>query len=324
MRPTSRGVGVLLVAVAATVVGARYGQQALGAVAAPLYIALLGAAVQVYRSGPLTVERSSLRRGFPGESHELELSVEGSGIASITDRRPAALGGDGTATRALPTTVTVDVPYDDRGEHELGPVEVTLTDTLGLVVARTTVDATDTVLVYPEVHRIGGESAFLSAVAPAGDDRQTFDRLREYAPGDSLRDIHWKSSAKRDDLLVTEFAEHSGDRGLLVAAQAAEGTADGMAAAAATVATSALQREFAVGLETPDETVERGSGEGHRLRILEALARTGDGTCRRADDADVLVSATAEGVIIEVDGRQQSFEGLSAGVATPVPGRGSS
>lgn len=320
MRPTARGVGVLLVAVAAAAIGARYGQRALTAVAAPLFVAVLGAAVQVYRAGAPTVDRSDLRRGFPGDRGDLELAVDGSGIARITDRRPAALGGDAATTRSLPTTVRSEVPYDRRGEHTVGPVDVTLTDTLGLIRTRTTVDATSTVLVYPEVYRLGGEGALFRAISPAGEDRDAFDRLREYVPGDSLRDVHWKSSAKRDELLVTEFADDGGDHGLLVAARATEGAADEMAAAAATVVTSALQRGFAVELELPGASVERGYSDGHRLRLLEALARADAGECRRADEADVLVRATEGGVTLDVDGHQRSFDGLRADRETPLAG----
>jgi len=320
MRPTARGIAVLLVALAATAIGTRYGQRALGAVAAPLCVALLGAAVQVYRTGKPTVDRSDLRRGFPGDRGDLELAVEGSGIARVTDRRPAALGGDATTTRSLPTKVRFEVPYERRGEHTAGPVDVTLTDTLGLIRDRTTVNVTDTVLVYPEVSRLGGEGALFRAISPAGEDRDAFDRLREYVPGDSLRDVHWKSSAKRDELLVTEFADGGGDRGLLVAARATEGVADEMAAAAATVVTSALQREFAVELELPGASVERGYSDDHRIRLLEALARADAGECRRADEADVVVSATDKGVTIDVDGRTQSFDGLRADRENPLAG----
>jgi uncharacterized protein (DUF58 family) len=317
VRPTARGVGVLVVALTATVVGTRFGQQGLAAIAAPLFVAFLGAAGQVALTGTPTVERSSVRRGFAGEQREVALSVGGSGIARITDQRPEAVGGPATVTRSLPTTAALALPYDRRGEHELGPVEIRLTDALGLVRRSVTVDATDGVLVYPPVERIGGADGFLRG-ASVDDERGAFDRLREYAPGDPMRDIHWKSSAKRDELLVAEFDEPTGSRELWVGARAAEGHADAMAAAAATVAVGALRAGFAVGLATPGGTVQPGHGDAHRTRLLETLARTPGGDCGR--ETDVVVSADDEGVGVTVDGETRAFEQLRAGSENPLAG----
>lgn len=318
MRPTLRGVGVLGVAVGATAVGAQFGQPGLGAIAAPLFIALLGATVQLSLTGVPTVERSSLRRGFRGESRSLELTVSGSGIARLTDRRADGLGGAATARCSLPATVTFEVPYEQRGEHELGPVDVTVTDSLGLVVTGDTVAATDEVLVFPPVYRLGGPKAFVRTLTPDPADRQTFDHLREYTPGDSLRDVHWKSSAKRDGLLVTEFEDDSEDRELFVATRAKEGHGDAMAAAAATVAIGALRSGFAVELATPDGSVPAGFGERHQVRLLEALARAGEGRSGRESEANILVSATDSGVVVHVDDRTEAFDDLTVSRENPL------
>ena len=320
MRPTLRGVGVLLVAVAATLVGSRFGQRGLAAIAAPLFVALAGAVVQVHLTGTPTIERSSARRGFVGESDTVSLAVGGNGIARLTDARPDAVGGQATVRTGLPATVRFDLDYEGRGEHTLGPVEVTLTDALGLVVETVTVDATDEVLVYPPVYRLGGSDAVLEAFAPDDDGEQTFDRLREYVPGDSLRDVHWKSSAKRDDLLVKEFDERADDPILLVAARAKPGQADAMATAAATVVVAALGRGFGVELAAPGETVTRGFGATQRTRVLAALARASDGRSGRESEADVVVSATANGVTVAVDERVSAFDDMTVSRENPVAG----
>jgi len=317
MRPTLRGVGVLTVAVGAAVVSAQFGQPGLGAIAAPLLVALVGATVQVYWGGLPDVERSPLRRGFQGESRTATLTVGGSGIARLTDHRSEGVGGSVTVRRSLPATVELTVPYERRGDHELGPVEVTLTDSLGLVVASGTVDVTDSVLVFPQVYRLGGPDAFVRSITP-DEERETFDRLREYIPGDSLRDIHWKSSAKRDDLLVTEYDDDTEDRELLVAARAKPDHDDAMAAAAATVVVGALQSGFTVELATPDTVVPAGFGDSHRTRLLEALARAGPGQSGREEEADVIVSASDAGVIVESDDRRRPLEELTASRENPL------
>jgi len=269
-------------------------------------------------SGVPSVERSPLRRGFAGESRTLTLTADGSGIARLTDRRAEGVGGTATARCSLPATVSFDVPYDCRGEFRLGPVDVTVTDSLGLVVTSDTVEATDSVLVFPPVYHLGGADAFVRTLTPDAEERETFDRLREYTPADSLRDIHWKSSAKRDDLLVTEFDDESEDRELVVAAQSTDGHGDAMAAAAATVVVGALRSGFTVELSAPNQRVPAGFGERHRTRLLEALARTGEGESGREGDADVVVSATDDGVTVRVDDRTEAFEDLTASRENPL------
>lgn len=318
MRPTIRGVVVLTIAVAATAIGVQFGQRGVAAIAAPLFVAVLGAAVQLSLSGLPTVERSPLRRDFVGESQSLTLTADGSGIARLTDRRAEGIGGTATARCSLPSTVSFDVPYERRGEFQLGPVDVTLTDTFGLVVTSGTVEATDSVLVFPPVSHLGGADAFVRTLTADAEERETFDRLREYTPTDSLRDIHWKSSAKRDGLLVTEFDDDSGDRELLVAAQSTDGNGDAMAAAAATVAVGALRSGFTVELSTPSQRLPAGFGERHRSRLLEALARTDAGQCECEADADLLVNATDDGVTVRVDDRTEAFDELTVSHENPL------
>lgn len=45
---------------------------------------------------------------------------------------------------------------------------------------------------------------------PQGEQTGDVKELREYRPGDKLKDIHWKLSAKVDDLMVKEFEKAAG------------------------------------------------------------------------------------------------------------------
>ena len=127
MRPTRRGFAVLAVAVAGLLISARFGQPGLTAVAGPLFAGVFAAAVQVRWSGAPTVELGHLRRGFPGETKPVEFRVDGSGIATVTDRLSEGLEGETTVTKSLPATVTYRVTYTARGEQQVGPVEATVT-----------------------------------------------------------------------------------------------------------------------------------------------------------------------------------------------------
>ncbi|MFC7075435.1 DUF58 domain-containing protein [Haloarcula halophila] len=320
MRPTRRGLAVLLVAAAAFVMGTRYGQAGLNAVAGPAVVLFLAATVQVLWSGPPTIDRDKPRRGYPGDERTVAFDADGNGLARLADEVPDGVDGDGRVTRSLPTTVRYDVTYTDRGPKQFGPVEAVVTDPLGLVRRQYTVDATTETLVYPPVYRIGGPKTFSRTLAPDAEDRQAFDRLREYVPSDSLRDVHWKSSAKRDEMLVKEFADHHSDQGLLVVGEADEGVADEMAAATATVAMAALEAGLTVELTVPGGTVSKGYGDTHRTRLLETLARTGAGETGRADAADILVTARETGVTVTIEGRRHRFGDVTTSRENPLAG----
>jgi uncharacterized protein (DUF58 family) len=103
-------------------------------------------------------------------------------------------------------------PTDRRGRYEVGPLRATLTDPFGLVATTRRVLAAEEVIVYPRVHdivappEIGGldldrDHPFVRArVEPTGE----FMTLRDYAPGDDLRHVHWKSTARRGNLMMRQ------------------------------------------------------------------------------------------------------------------------
>ena len=108
-----------------------------------------------------------------------------------------------------------------RGPHLFGPVTVSVRFPLGLIERRVTIDEPGEMLVLPAVGRL---TAAWRRRAPATElvRRQTpsrgifedeFYQLREYRPGDNPRSIHWRSSARRSELMVREHHE-SRDRDL--------------------------------------------------------------------------------------------------------------
>ncbi len=129
--------------------------------------------------------------------------VEGTGDAAI---RLAPLG-PGKRSRAV-----YRLPTDRRGLVTVGPLEVGHGDPFGLTWRRRTVAGTDLLTVLPRVddldrvpatsghdplsgrdhrHRLGG----------MGDDLYA---LRPYVPGDDLRRVSWRATARRDELIVRQ------------------------------------------------------------------------------------------------------------------------
>ena len=321
MMLTRRGAVVALAAVVAFGVGTAFGQPGLNAVAVPAVAGLLVGALEVWRTERPRVERIVPAPGFPGDARTMRLDVDVDGLATVRDRlgsglRPrehaVALGGS--------DRVEYEVDLARRGVHEVGPAAVTVRDALGLFAREYAYRSTDDLLVYPSVRPVTAGGPFASLVERSGTpERSAFDGLREYVPGDALRDVHWTSSAKRDDLVVMEFAAE--DEGAVsVVAEATPdpdgATVDEMATAAASVVAHLLDAGVEVELVAPGGRLEPGLGERQRRAAFELLARTPPGRVEAdaLERADVRVVAAGE-TTVAVDGRTIPFERLVDGSA---------
>jgi len=111
-----------------------------------------------------------------------------------------------------------------RGLYDFGPVRVMSRFPLGLVERSFELGSVEQLVVYPRVGRLeagwhrladSGPSVSSQVVARAGAGDDEFQRLREYRGGDSPRDIHWRTTARRNELMVREY-EHSRRRDLFL------------------------------------------------------------------------------------------------------------
>ncbi|MCD6290503.1 MAG: DUF58 domain-containing protein [Anaerolineae bacterium] len=109
-----------------------------------------------------------------------------------------------------------------RGAWEFGPVEITSGDIFGFSVQRETLPERQTLLVYPKIVPL--TALGLPARHPFGDfktprrvmeDPLRLMGAREYVPGDSFRHIHWKATARRQQLQTKVF-EPSATRPLAI------------------------------------------------------------------------------------------------------------
>ncbi|QCC51627.1 DUF58 domain-containing protein [Halapricum salinum] len=324
IRPTLRGVGLVLVVLVAAGLAWLFGDRALNAVAAPALVALAAGVVQMAVASDPTVERGPVEPGFPGETRTVALDIEGG--STVVDVRDAigegfeADGNDGSV--APPATMTYDLEYLRRGEHDLGPTTVRVRDVLGLFERTVTVDTAASVVVYPEVYTLGGGGDLSRLLAEAlNAEREEFDSLREYAPGDSLRDVDWKATAKRpEDLMVTEFSGRESEGSVTIATSATAGAIDLATAATASIAIALREAGVHVDIYAPDGDVSTTDDRSDQHAMLGLLARTGDGQV--ADEvwagADVHVSGSSRDVTVTVDGRTSSFWQWCNGHANPL------
>ncbi|MBV9120064.1 MAG: DUF58 domain-containing protein, partial [Chloroflexi bacterium] len=99
-----------------------------------------------------------------------------------------------------------------RGLYEFGPAEVESGDLLGYASRAIRQEGVDRLLIYPKMldlgmaapqsHRITGRQAIPRVILP--DPSRTIG-VRSYQPGDPLRHVDWRSSARSRDLLVRVF-----------------------------------------------------------------------------------------------------------------------
>lgn len=122
----------------------------------------------------------------------------------------------------------------------------------------------------------GGESgAARSAVAAEGD----FAGLHEYRPGEDIRHVHWRASARHGHLLVREY-ERPRERTVVLrvdnaVADATPARLEALESAisdAASRAVDFLRRGYAVGLEARGVALPPAAGPVQRRRVLTALA----------------------------------------------------
>jgi len=99
-----------------------------------------------------------------------------------------------------------------RGEFTLGPMTLISGDPFGFFQTTRHIAATSKILVYPAMVPIYDFAAPTGLLSGGDAQRQRTHAVttnaagvREYAPGDSFNRIHWKSSARRERLLVKEF-----------------------------------------------------------------------------------------------------------------------
>lgn len=308
IRPTRRGAALVLVAGAATGLAVRYGARSLGAVVVPSVVALLAGVVQVWATPTPTVERAVPPDG-PAERDAtvtLRFDADDPFPATVRDRlSPGVRVVDGLPAETVvgEAAVRYRVRFERRGERSLGPATVRYTDVLGLVAGRKTVGEAATVLVYPPVRPLPPaltESLRAGVAGRARSQRDEFDGLREYVRGDALRDLNWKASAKRDDLIVTEFAGLRPARTVTVAVGGDPEGADEMATAAASVVAALHDLGAVVALRTPDGETVAGPDDpetafAHLATVGPGPVPDGDATVRvEASDGEARVSVAGE------------------------------
>jgi uncharacterized protein (DUF58 family) len=173
------------------------------------------------------------------------------------------------------------------GNYEIGDVRLRARDRLGLTIWESRLDRKQRLRVYPLpetlrriVRPVSTQLHTGNEVARQKGEGTEFADLRLFAPGDRVRSINWRASARRDELVVNErHPERNADVILFLdtfadARSGGRSTLDLAVRATATLAARYLERRDRVGLVSFGGVLRwltPGMGSTQRYRIVDAL-----------------------------------------------------
>lgn len=217
------GLGWIVLASAAVSLGlaAILGWAELAFVGATLLAALLIACAFVFGRSTYAVEiELTPRRVVAGERALGRLGVRNSGTRPLLPTRMELPVGEGVAEFTIPrlapgaeTEELFAVPTERRALILAGPALSVRGDQLGLL--RRTNRWTDQVelFVHPRTARLAASARGLvrdlegQTTKVITDSDLAFHALRTYEPGDDIRNVHWRTSARTGQLMVRQYQE---------------------------------------------------------------------------------------------------------------------
>ena len=176
------------------------------------------------------------------------------------------------------------------GNYALGDIRLRARDRFGLVVWERRLDRTTHLRVYPHpealrrlVTPVETQPFTGNEVARQKGEGLEFADLRSFAPGDRVRSINWRASARRNELIVNErHPERNTDVIIFLdtfaeARRGARSTLDLAVGAASTIASRYLERRDRVGVVSFGGLLRwlvPGTGLAQRYRIVDSLLET--------------------------------------------------
>ena len=175
------------------------------------------------------VSRSAPRRAMSGELFSVELTLTNTRLLNsiwimsardTIDHAEEELNATVLFARVPPRTAQTghyQLRLKRRGRYFLGPILTYSRFPLGLVERSRQFPIDDQILIYPRIGKLttSWRRRWLTATEliakpqpSAGVFRDEFHRLREFRTGDNPRDIHWRTSARRGELILREYQQN--------------------------------------------------------------------------------------------------------------------
>jgi len=224
---TARGRAVLALGILCWIVAIVFGSPALYPVAAGLVIVvpLAVAWVRITLRQPHVVRRWRHEDLFERDDVRIQLELErepGVPLPNVLAQEHVGRLGEAEVElrphgpgRHWGAYLLRDVP---RGRHRFEPVRLSISDPFGLAEARLALESEQALVVYPRL--VDLERLFLDGGAGPEHGRQLLLRrpvgfdlhsVRDHQQGESLRRVHWPSTARRGSLMVKELEDSPRD-----------------------------------------------------------------------------------------------------------------
>lgn len=177
--------------------------------------------------------------------------------------------------------------FPRRGSYSIPAYTLVTRFPFGLVEGWKSFSSEGQILVYPRVHPLRTSAAEQTSgsryrsrtVAGDGDE---FYSMREYLPGDDIRRISWRTSARMGKLMIRELARQNSRFVLFLLDTRRDPVKDGpdfderfeqAIELVASLGVTLLERQYNIAIECPQGHLESGEGSGQKRRMLEFLAR---------------------------------------------------
>ena len=310
--PTRQGWSALVVAVASCAIGRAFGLIEMYVLGVGMATAVLLAFLSLRRPLPRLQVRRALQPSTVsvGQPARVDFQMRNTG----TRRSPymrlwepvGAQGGAPMQVASLPAgeaaSAAYRVPTSKRGQMTIGPLHARYHDVLGLCARSTVLAGSDEILIIPEYVVLPfpsrgasgrlGQHLRMKAYGQTGTE---FHSMREYVPGDDLRRISWKASARSTNLMVRETAVEGIRRCTIVfdteAVTYDDESFEVAVSAAASITTSAAAAGVATRLLTPEVDLRGPDVAFNSLRWLATVQPTAAGV-----DVALVSSGPADGL----------------------------
>lgn len=281
--PTQRGMGMVLTIVLLWLMGFVYNNNLVYLLAFLLASVFFVTILHTYKAlAGLEVSAGYVSPVFVGEMARLPVAVNN----PDGEERPAlsiALFGEQDFSLSVYESRTLGMllPVQRRGWQAMGTVTLTTVYPFGIFRAWAPLRFDRKVLVYPsQLKRAvplplpsAGERSKNATRHLAGNGRDEFNGIRDYQPGDSLRQIHWRAYAKGQGLLIKQYAcEVGGSELWLDFQQAPGGQVEERLSVLCRWILDAEAAGFRYGLRLPTRQLAPNQGAKHQSDCLEALA----------------------------------------------------
>ncbi len=275
-------------------------------------------------------------RIFVNESARVDLVVQNaawrtSPVVRLNDPVAGTIGAQLSVTPLRPkreARATYRLPSERRGHLEIGPMKMQRRDPFGLASRVRTVAPLAGVLVHPAWRLLefpdrwsgSGPLALLIRRRLLARQTEEFHSLRNYVPGDDLRRVHWKQSARSEDLKIKQTDPEAVQRVAVLLDVAVErhsaASFEAAVSAAASFALSAERAGFKV------HATVSGVGETPAVDVdefLDVLALVEPGPSRALTDAIHDVTRMLEGgMVVLITG--QSHPDVLTALRNAAPG----